>query len=447
MKRIFITLVAVLACVFNVNAQLVVDSLGRVGIGTETPSEMLSISGKRSGSAVMRIFHHGESRGLHINCIQSKDVNPMRGIDVTALARDGGGCIGVYSHIRNSTATLPSNASVGVYGDATGSKSNIGLLGIAPTSDTESFGAGVFGRVGGIGILPSMVNTVGSYAGYFSGPVKVTGKLYGTLYSPTGTASSALASSSKTLSSLSEDEETISDKLLSVQTIQFMREEETGRLKPSASSDKLAGKTAINNRLASDDMNADKLFDEDADPENNINIEEESPLETEMVKRYGLDGAQLKAVFPELVAEDEQGNYSINYSEMVPLLLQSIRELKAEVEELKGEKNGGAQKLNAKATSIESESESTDIVRMSQNKPNPFSESSVITLSIPEGTKSAAIYVYDLSGKQVKNIPVDKRGETDITVYASDLSEGMFVYSLVTDGTVAATRRMMVVKN
>lgn len=292
-----------------------------------------------------------------------------------------------------------------------------------------------------------MVNTVGSYAGYFSGPVKVTGKLYGTLYSPTGTASSALASSSKTLSSLSEDEETISDKLLSVQTIQFMREEETGRLKPSASSDKLAGKTAINNRLASDDMNADKLFDEDADPENNINIEEESPLETEMVKRYGLDGAQLKAVFPELVAEDEQGNYSINYSEMVPLLLQSIRELKAEVEELKGEKNGGAQKLNAKATSIESESESTDIVRMSQNKPNPFSESSVITLSIPEGTKSAAIYVYDLSGKQVKNIPVDKRGETDITVYASDLSEGMFVYSLVTDGTVAATRRMMVVKN
>ena len=378
---------------------------------------------------------------MHINCIQSKDVNPMRGIDVTALARDGGGCIGVYSHIRNSTATLPSNASVGVYGDATGSKSNIGLLGIAPTSDTESFGAGVFGRVGGIGILPSMVNTVGSYAGYFSGPVKVTGKLYGTLYSPTGTASSALASSSKTLSSLSEDEETISDKLLSVQTIQFMREEETGRLKPSASSDKLTSKTAIDDNWLSEDINTEELMDEETC------MEEESPLETEMVKRYGLDGAQLKAVFPELVAEDEQGNYSINYSEMVPLLLQSIRELKAEVEELKGEKNGGVQRLNAKATSIESESESTDIVRMSQNKPNPFSESSVITLSIPEGTKSAAIYIYDLSGKQVKNIPVDKRGETDITVYASELSEGMFVYSLVTDGTVAATRRMMVVKN
>ena len=36
MKRIFITLVAVLACVFNANAQFVVDSLGKVSVGEET---------------------------------------------------------------------------------------------------------------------------------------------------------------------------------------------------------------------------------------------------------------------------------------------------------------------------------------------------------------------------------------------------------------------------
>lgn len=45
MKRIFIIPFAVWACVFNVNAQLVVDSLGRVGIGTEKPSSPLHISG------------------------------------------------------------------------------------------------------------------------------------------------------------------------------------------------------------------------------------------------------------------------------------------------------------------------------------------------------------------------------------------------------------------
>lgn len=441
MKRIFITLVAAWACVFNVNAQLVVDSLGRVGIGTETPSEMLSIRGRKASWATMTITHDGDKRGLYIRSRQFKDnsASTMKGIDVMAMAAENMKYIGVFSNVRNMSHSSHSYTSVGISGSAVDSKNNIGILGTVAPSDTVSFSVGVYGRVGSAGSLPPKANTVGSYAGYFYGPVKVVGRIYGTLYSPTSTASSSLANPAKRLSSLSEDEETISDKLLSVQTIQFMREEETGRLKPSASSDKLTGKTAIDDNWLSEDKNTEELMDEETC------MEEESPLETEMVKRYGLDGAQLKAVFPELVDEDSQGNYRINYSEMVPLLLQSIRELSARVEELEGEKSSLAKK--AKATSIESESESTDIVRMSQNKPNPFSESSVITLSIPEGTKSAAIYVYDLSGKQVKNIPVDKCGETDITVYASDLSEGMFVYSLVTDGTVAATRRMMVVKN
>ena len=268
----------------------------------------------------------------------------------------------------------------------------------------------------------------GKYAGYFYGNVLATGRIYGSVYSLTSVPKPSANAKVQSLGLNSGSEESISDKLFSVQTVQFMQEEMVDQPASDAAP-----------AMAKKDLTDIEQMDFDEETEEDI--------KTEMVKHYGLDGAQLKAVFPELVDEDSQGNYRINYSEMVPLLLQSIRELSARVEELEGEKNGGVQRLNAKATSIESESESTDIVRMSQNKPNPFSESSVITLSIPEGTKSAAIYVYDLSGKQVKNIPVDKRGETDITVYASDLSEGMFVYSLVTDGTVAATRRMMVVKN
>ena len=266
----------------------------------------------------------------------------------------------------------------------------------------------------------------GVYAGYFHGNVLATGRIYGNVYSLASVPKPSANAKVQSLGLNSGSEESISDKLLSVQTVQFMQEEMFDQPAPAAA-----------HAMAEKDLTDIEQMDFDEETEEDI--------KTEMVKHYGLDGAQLKAVFPELVDEDSQGNYRINYSEMVPLLLQSIRELSARVEELEGEKSSLAKK--AKATSIESESESTDIVRMSQNKPNPFSESSVITLSIPEGTKSAAIYIYDLSGKQVKNITVDKRGETDITVYASDLSEGMFVYSLVTDGTVAATRRMMVVKN
>ena len=48
MKKIFLTM-SLAAAAMNINAQLVVDSLGRVGVGTETPISMFSIGGNGSG--------------------------------------------------------------------------------------------------------------------------------------------------------------------------------------------------------------------------------------------------------------------------------------------------------------------------------------------------------------------------------------------------------------
>lgn len=49
-----------------------------------------------------------------------------------------------------------------------------------------------------------------------------------------------------------------------------------------------------------------------------------------------------------------------------------------------------------------------------------------------------------MSGKQVQNIAVNERSETNITVYAGDLTAGMYIYTLVVDGKVSVTRRMIV---
>ena len=128
---------------------------------------------------------------------------------------------------------------------------------------------------------------------------------------------------------------------------------------------------------------------------------------------------------------------------MIPLLVQSINELKSELAELKGT---SSKKAKAQTTAIEETVSDIDMVRMDQNKPNPFSESTVISLNIPDKTQTASIFIYDMSGKQVQNIAVSERGETNITVYASDLSAGMYIYTLVVDGKVSVTRRMIVEK-
>lgn len=267
------------------------------------------------------------------------------------------------------------------------------------------------------------------------------GKLYGTLYSPTSTSASSTANDSQPVALSADEGETVSDRLLSVQTLQFVREEEVVGTSSSISVQTMTAKT---DSPSEDLTEAEEFIDQDLD--NEELVDEEPRQETEMVRHYGVDAEQLKAVFPELVTEDQQGEYHVNYSEMVPLLLQSIRELSARVEELEGKKDVVVQK-KAKSKAMSIESEGTDIVRMSQNSPNPFSESSVITLNIPQNTKNATIYIYDLSGKQIKSIAVNERGETNVTVYATDLSAGMFVYSLVVDGNVAVTRRMMVTTN
>ena len=145
--------------------------------------------------------------------------------------------------------------------------------------------------------------------------------------------------------------------------------------------------------------------------------------------------------------DDGKGNKSINYVEMVPLLVQSIKELSAEVATLKeqlGIQDPSKPVMKAKGQTTAIEETETDVVTMSQNKPNPFSDSSVITLNIPETTKSAVIGIYDMSGKQVQAINVPQRGQTDITVFAAGLTPGMYVYNLIVDGKVQVSRKMIV---
>lgn len=258
----------------------------------------------------------------------------------------------------------------------------------------------------------------GIYAGYFNGNMRTTGSTYSNAYLTSSgnvyQSSGSMTPIADIISALKgESQERISDKLGQVQAVQFLR--------------------------------YNPLKDEENSKTETMQNEENPNEEKLSAIQYGLNPEQLKKAFPELVYEDVDGNISINYVEMVPLLVQSINELSQELAELKGTTGKKAKaKTKTKTTTIEETASEVDMVRMDQNKPNPFSESTVITLNIPEKTQKANIFIYDMSGKQVKAIPVDDRGETNITVFASDLTAGMYIYTLVVDGKVAVTRKMIV---
>jgi len=418
MKKIIILLG--LAAATNINAQLVVDSLGRVGIGTDSVKSMLAVG--TYGDEYVAISCNGCDKltGLFLNNYTDASCT-ISGTQFAAknTISDCYGGRGAAYGARNSNIE---QSAIGWVGEASRSHTSIGLMGgrgmgsFVPTNF-----AGVYGSE--TDIFPSFSNYSGLYAGYFYGKVRVTNGIYATLLSPSASAA-PLGNSGTTI--LSDRGECVTDKLSHVQTLQFLRydpTEETGETSSIPTDLEIDNMSPI-------ELDSLKKAIGPIEPERFL-----SPIQ------YGLDADQLKAVYPELVYEDANGNVSINYVEMVPLLVQSINELKAELAELKGTTPKNAK---AQPTGIEESVSDVDMVRMDQNKPNPFSESTVITLNVPEKTQTASIFIYDMSGKQVQSLPVTERGETDITVYARDLAAGMYIYTLVVDGKVAVTRRMIV---
>ncbi|MBQ7530684.1 MAG: tail fiber domain-containing protein, partial [Paludibacteraceae bacterium] len=82
---------------------------------------------------------------------------------------------------------------------------------------------------------------------------------------------------------------------------------------------------------------------------------------------YGLDAQVMKRLFPDLVQEDKAGCISINYVELIPLLVQTVQELSAEVEELKSTNRQNV-------PSYKSGMPDNKQAALFQNTPNPFSQ-------------------------------------------------------------------------
>lgn len=80
---------------------------------------------------------------------------------------------------------------------------------------------------------------------------------------------------------------------------------------------------------------------------------------------------------------------------------------------------------------------------LDQNVPNPFAEQTVINFSIPETVQKAQIHFYDGNGRFMNSVEVTERGIGSVTVFGSDLSTGIYTYTLVADGQVVATKKMM----
>jgi hypothetical protein len=171
----------------------------------------------------------------------------------------------------------------------------------------------------------------------------------------------------------------------------------------------------------------------------------------------GLIAQQLREVVKEVVMEgdDENKSLGVKYSDLIPVLIKGIQEQQAQIEkqeqanqnlqqqvnELKAMINAAGQRSGANATSVNLSDK--NVVVLNQNIPNPFSENTVISYVLPETFTNARIVFSTQDGQLLKSVNLETPGHGELTVFASDISKGIYQYSLIVDGKVIETKKMV----
>lgn len=407
MKKLFL-FATILVANFSISiyAQIVVGPSGKVGIGLDPsadPQSTLSIKGEGITNAQVSVIDTITFSGLDgFNIYSELHVKngpqwnyAMAGI-TTAITECENRVVGVKGEAHHSISNDGCGRAYGIMGTASRATSgwNYGVMGMLVTGN--EYGAGVFGTVG----TGSECYIPGRYAGFFNGQMKVNGNIYATSFITTSDA--------RLKTNITDIKSNALQKVQTLRPVQFNWRE----IEDKHTSDTASMKTMY--------------FSEDMDYNRS---------------HYGFLAQEVQKMFPELVHEDGEGYLSVNYVELIPLLVQAVQELSAEVETLKdvamakkvviGDKNSNDEAIEAV---------------LYQNNPNPFSVDTRIEYQLPQTTKNATLYVYNMNGLQVAEYPISAFGNGHIVVYAGALDAGMYLYSLIADDEIVDTKRMILTK-
>ena len=211
-------------------------------------------------------------------------------------------------------------------------------------------------------------------------------------------------------------------------------------------------------------------------------------------KRYGFIAQDMEQVLPELVNSvkkyadyDTLGNIvhpettykAVNYIEIIGILTKGIQEQQQKIDSLSSDLqlekantntqdsiNAALQNqltqlletINSCCTIGEIRSSpssgtyvnQTDIkltnaqsVVLEQNVPNPFADQTSINYYLPDNTQKAQLLFYNAQGRLIQSTDLSQKGKGVVNVFASDLSNGIYTYTLVVDGKIIETKKMV----
>jgi hypothetical protein len=194
-------------------------------------------------------------------------------------------------------------------------------------------------------------------------------------------------------------------------------------------------------------------------------------------KQMGLIAQELEEVLPELVTnmpeltmKNRDGSEtvtpefkSVQYIQLIPLMIGGLQEQQHTIDKLINNAEEQKQLIAALKSIVEEQKQAiaelqkktlaptgvrdTDVeigFQMSQNEPNPFTHETVVNYTLSETVQNAFMAVYDLAGKQITTFPIEHKGSSSLTLTSEKLTAGIYIYSIVADGKVMDSKRMII---
>ena len=405
--KIFFTALCLMAIIFESNAQLKVSSAGYVGVqvGTATPLSSFAVGDVGATDTKVSMVGTNSNTALKVQRLGSS-TNINYGINVSTASNGGSPCynFGLKSS-SYSSSTLPNARTYGVFGLAGGGLyGNYGLFGQLASG---YYGAAVVGLVSNTISDYTDVYLTEQFAGYFVGNVKSTNTMYATNF---------IQNSDKRYKKniVDIDSKKSMDNIMLLNPVEYN----------------------FNQRYLKSHKDSTEIQLPVFDEKSQLFIK----------KHFGLIAQDLQKIYPDLVYEDADGYLSVEYTGLIPVLIQSIKELKAEIDAIKTTNgNSTPKKVGAVQTGLD-ETDALTYPVLDQNTPNPFNQSTTIGYYLPATTGTASIYVYDMNGVQLKSYSISERGKKNIITNGSEFNAGMYLYALIADGKVIDTKRMILTK-
>lgn len=172
------------------------------------------------------------------------------------------------------------------------------------------------------------------------------------------------------------------------------------------------------------------------------NVIDRKEAEEASRKRIGFLAQDVEKVLPELVKTDEDGVKSIDYIGFIPLLVESINEMRLTIQEQQNEIEM-LQSLLSVETKSTLRSTSTGNPDMVEGAKLYNRAGASVSYTLSSTFSNAYLQVFDISGRVVKKITLTIANDI-VDINPSEIGYGTFVYALYVDGQKADTLKKFV---